>query len=182
MFCIQVANYILWSLLLAAFHVCACAVIWKISTLPDTSKPWHILDLLCVQCTRRSFWQCLWKLCRRRLCSPRGVRRQTSIAGSTPSPESVPLQKPQVQSIAVTDEEITQTESDKKDPYGHVVAVLAKRLLENGNSWEEVALGLNRITTFSYLLGNALVFALYLSPLLYRIMVHSAVVGYLVDI
>ena len=52
----------------------------------------------------------------------------------------------------------------------------------NLNTWEAVAHGLNRITTVLYLLGNAIVFALYLCPLLYRIIVHSAVNGYVIDI
>ena len=56
------------------------------------------------------------------------------------------------------------------------------RNVENMNSWEAVAHGLNHITTILYLLGNAIVFTLYLYPLLYRIIVHSAVNGYVTDI
>lgn len=53
---------------------------------------------------------------------------------------------------------------------------------EEANSWEAVALGLNRLTILFYLLGNAIVFVIYLCPLFYCIYAHSATESYVFDI
>ena len=49
-------------------------------------------------------------------------------------------------------------------------------------SWTAVALGINSVMNTIYIVGNLLVFALYLCPLLYRIILHSTISGYVADI
>lgn len=195
----QVANYILWSLLLAAYQVCSCAIVWKLSTLPDTSKPSLLLHLLFVCFTRGTFWLQLLKRCRRRFCGPRKVSRQRAIriVAHTPGTESVQLQTPNERSESGYCKESTPPEEDVKvaieeeeleDNKGvsnvEEELVIAKYIIgktQKSYSWVAVALGLNRVTTIAYLLGNALTFTFYLYPLLYRIIVHSAVIGYIID-
>lgn len=53
--------------------------------------------------------------------------------------------------------------------------------VDDKETWGAVAYGVNRVTTTIYLLGNVLVFALYMCPLLYRIGMYSASNGYMVD-
>lgn len=56
-----------------------------------------------------------------------------------------------------------------------------ERLEKALNSWAAVAHGLNRVAAATYLLGNVLVFACFLYPLLYRIAAHSRKTGHVVD-
>lgn len=52
---------------------------------------------------------------------------------------------------------------------------------EKAESWNAVALGLNRLITAIYLVGNVLAFAFYMFPLLQRIILDRNVEGYVVD-
>lgn len=72
-----------------------------------------------------------------------------------------------------------RAEHDAKDDKDdeEVEALAGKQLIERAereiDSWEAVAVGLHRIITAGYLLGNASVFGFFLLPLLYRLVFHS---------
>ena len=183
---IQVANYILWSLMLAALHVCACAIVWKLSTLPETSNPSLVLRLLFVRSMHRSFWVQFLTACRFH-------RKPTSItAGSTPGAESAYCELPQrqrhnLQQVMGNGKDIQPTYADTNSTRDAEVQVekhtnKSYEKVKIGETWEAIATGLNRLTIVSYLLGNALVFAIYLYPIFYRIIMHSAISGYVLDI
>ena len=188
---LQIARYILWSLQLAAFQVCNCAIIWKLLTLPRTSRPWHVLQILFVQSTRRKFWaQLLQKHCNRCLRETRGVNRQPALANRIASSSSYaecvgePTRETKYElaerhigaEIAPVKAVIDENNAEASVPE---LKPLTERAL---NSWEELAFGINRMINVIYLVGNALVFRLYLYPLLMRIIEHSANNVYVVDV
>lgn len=174
--CSQVAKYILWSLVLAAFNVCCCAVVWMLFSMADKSKPWRVLHVLLVHCTGRKFWVQLLRRCRRRFHKFRAAPDDTAIqldkCGHSRNKRI---------------EFVRQSSSQVPPESGHVAGENKKEVdgvdvpgdktpepsEEDPNSWKAVALGLNRVNTLAYLLGNAIVFALFLGPLLHRIFMYS---------
>ena len=189
---LQIAYYILCSLLLSAFYVSACAVMWKLYSMPTSSKPWLVFYLLFVHCMRLTFWLQLLKhcccCCFCCFCSTRKMPKEAAIRkmSDTLKTERIRLSTKPDQTASGNNEGIERQEVDKQDvgqtkvKFGRPVGKLFERI-ENINSWKNVALGLNCLTTAFYLLGNALAFAFYLYPLLYRIIKHSAITGYVVD-
>ena len=171
----QIAKYILWSLLLAAFHVCTNAIIGKLSTLPDTSKPGHLLQLIFVHCQRRVIWLRLLNRCCDWFCQ-RGEARYPPANRAAAAPtitQQVPLElRSEVPNDVVKNESVCETVVPEK--------VFEKS--EGLSSWKSVSEGLNRWFIVAYLLCNALVFALYLFPLLCRIFVQSSLSSYVLDI
>ena len=172
--------------MLAALHVCACAIVWKLSTLPESSKPSLVLRLLFIRSMRWSFWVQF-------LTTYRFHRKPTSItARSTPGAEYahcelLQRQRPNQQQVIGNGKDIQPTYADTNSTRDDEVQVekltnKSHEKVEIGETWEAIATGLNRLTIVSYLLGNALVFAIYLYPLFYRIIMHSAVSGYVLDI
>lgn len=183
----QLANYILWSLVLAVLHVCACAIMWKLATLTET-KPWPVLQLLFVKCMRLAFWQQLFKCGSlfRTSSAPLEVNyhQANSSSANTPGTECVQLPGGHASDSSCNDEKITPTKvTTKAAGDGEEIDKEKLPVEENEpNTWMEVSFGVNRLITVAYLLVNALAFAFYLCPLLYRIIRHYSVVDYVNDI
>lgn len=179
MLLLQVANYILWSLLLAAFHVCACAIVLKINSLPEESKPGFFMRLLFVNCTQLFFWL---KLVQRCCCSctARGVSQHSDISSSARAQQHT--ENLHMNTIHSTHEQNNKEENtkanegilaaniklDTPESMQNIVDKNAK-LLKIGHTWNDVALGMNRLITTIYVFCNVLVFALYMIPLLFRV-------------
>lgn len=82
-------------------------------------------------------------------------------------------------------EDITPTSHEKLDPSNRELSSIWDHPPEKHvdlESWTAVALGINSVINTIYILGNLLVFALYMCPLLYRIIVHSTASDYVADI
>ena len=107
---LQVANYILWSLVLAAFHVCGTGILWEIAAMPENSKPWRVLRLLFVQCTRCSFWDQLLNRLWMRLCAHATVHR--GPADNLQINERGPLPSTQIHVHVPSSSEIGKIEED----------------------------------------------------------------------
>ena len=150
----------------------------KIYKLPRKSKPWPVLRLLLVQSTRRTFWLQLLQRCR----ASRGDRRSSAIgvAEDTRAPEQ--LQTPPISippAVGICDEVTPADDAENEDSKEEAKTEPAVELLERAeeqqvDTWKAIALRLSGLTTAAYLLGNALLFAFYMCPLLYRIISHSA--------
>ena len=140
----QVAKYILWSLVLSVFHAASCALLMQQWISP------------------RTIWLRMQRLWRRR-------RATNSIGRNTRGVEhvQVPTQNIECASPAAAGE-------DQHDAKEEVTVVC--------DVWEAVPFGLNCLITAVYLLGNAIVFVLYMWPLLYRITSHSEATSYLVPV
>ena len=186
---LQVANYILWSLVLAAFHVCGTGILWEIAAMPENSKPWRVLRLLFVQCTRCSFWDQLLNRLWMRLCAHATVHR--GPADNLQINERGPLPSTQIHVHVPSYSEIGKIEEDApKDNRNNVEGEAevfeekedafqcSKKTLD---SWEAVAFGMNRVIIAIYLLGNALVFVLFFCPLLFHMIKHLSVKVYVID-
>ena len=113
----------------------------------------------------------------------------TSAISVTPGTEGIVLSAPDQTASGTAlgnDESIELQEEDKKDvghkkvKFNRPVEKLFERI-EELNSWKNVALGLNCLTTAFYLLGNAVAFGFYMYPLLHRIVKHSTITSYVVD-
>lgn len=160
-------------MVLAVLHVCTCAIMWKLSTLPATSTPWPVLQLLFVNSMRRAFW---FKLMNRSHCNrslPKRNHRNTNFSIiCTPDKECAQFQEAHT-ATGEFDNKKNNSEEVNLKPHSFDGEDLI--------SWVLVAHGINRLTTAAYLLGNALVFVLYLFPLLFRIFEHSSFIEYVVD-
>ena len=154
--------------------MCTNAIIGNLSTLPDTSKPGPLLQLIFVHCQQRLFWLWLLNRCCNRLCR-HGVARYPPTDRTTATPtatQQVPLElHSEVPNDVVKNEFVSEK-------------VVPEKLFEKSegmSSWKSVSEGLNLWFIVIYLLGNALVFAVYLFPLLCRIFVQSSLSSFVVD-
>ena len=180
--------YIFCSLLLAVFHVCACAVEWKLVSMQSSSKPRLVWHLLFVRCMRRSFWLKMIQRFRRWASAPRGIRPHSELSVqhpfSTEGAVSLPTETviPAMQNV----EQLTPTNTDKSKNTSERKAVEAKKLCDEEevshlHSWEAVAQGVNYVVSAIYLFFNALLFAICMCPLLIRIFDHAYVTPYLIN-
>ena len=162
---------------------------WKLCILPNTSKSPRALQLLFVHCLHRTFWFQLLKGCCR-FYSPSDKLRQPINYADIDRLEvelTEHLKLPIRQDLLENDqiEEITQNGHKTHEDSKQNVMMLKDKLLhksEELETWTAVAVGINRMVNSVYMLGNVLVFSLYLCPLLYRIIVHSVVSDYFVEI
>ena len=178
---VQVSIYIFWSLLLAVFHVCACVIEWRLITMSSSSKPGYLMDMLCVRCMRRTFWLQLLH---------RFLRRHPSSRAISPQPETFVTEgivwyrtKAATAEMSHEDQR-TATDSEKTNTTSEQETIASTKLKDEAkvlSSWEEVAHGLNLHVSAIYLFANALIFAIYMCPLLLLILEHSFVTNYVID-
>lgn len=171
-------------MVLAVLHVGACALMWKLSKMEDTSRPRPLLQLLFVHCTNRSFWRRLCEQCG--CCRSRDARgvsdRHPHVAVVSSSSAESAQQLPEVTvPLKELNEQVSTTSANNKNVQEiEALEILEKQL--NHNSWAAVSDGVNRVTVAVYLLGNALAFVFYMCPLFYLYIEHLFVVDYLNDI
>ena len=139
----------------------------------------HTLFVRFMQCY---FW--LQLLQRFRRCSaPRTISPQpaTSVEHTFGTEGTVWLP---TESSMRHEEQLASTDADESTHTNEREAVAAKKQSnkkEALNSWEAVAHGLNVIVSTIYLLANAIVFAIYMCPLLFLIFRHNSVTSYIND-
>lgn len=174
----QLAKYILWSLLLAVYHVGACALIWKLSILSVTSKPWLVLEVLCFKCMSRAFWLRLWKIIS--WSSGKVIYQHTlkrdieATKGSVQMPDRKVLQA-QANDVDFMHSDVIKNVGFKDEVKSDDSNAKDKEL----NSWLVISRRVDLFTTAAYLLGNILAFAFYMCPILNRIIVHYSVTDYI---
>lgn len=163
-----IGMFILSSLLLAAFYVVACGLIWKLSSL-KSHPPRCFESLAAYYSTNRICW---WLRC---LNSSQKLHKENNCQQEVHCNLTKPSLSVAIESSSPNGPETIDTE--RACGYQTVNSQANNHNLSPQVTWHVVSLLLNNISSGIYFLGNVIIYIIFLSPIMNQVLTNHRMVN-----